>query len=531
MKVINNMKIRSITVGVCLLLIGGIIGCDDFERKGKVTPEITVNEPSLNMFVDQTIQLKASPSDLTFTWSCEDNSVATVSGNGLVTAVGEGATFIIVHSGNMTCRVPITAATRIPLRDFVLNKDEIDTNPGMRIEMWFTIDPPNANDASLPDWRSLNNNVATVDYKGVVSGAGEGTTEIICTINGISKSVSVEVWITKPFKGPHILTKDEPYILPAINFDFGGEGNAYHDNDAGNSGNNNYRRDNGDPNGGGVDIGGDLAVGWTGSGEWLLYTIEVKDAGDYIYETEVSANAPSTYRLYVDGVSVFAEEGNPNGAVSLPSDAGWGNWTWRTAPKPITLTEGVHKIRYYFDNAQFNFRTMKFTHSDLFEPPIPPPDPVDVVTEILTTVKDWKIGPWTGMRNPDNRNEVWWDFKDASITDDIFTFNADGSYIHDTKGDSFMNEGLGNLYPDGDPEDSFVTVHYTPAADATWEVSKNSSDQVILTIKKGFLGYATEVNELTQVQYRVTGNYSDEGIRFYLHSGWDGWCWELVPAN
>ena len=176
-----------------ILLALCVAGCDNYERKGEVTPEITVNEHSLNMFVGETALLKASPTELKFAWTSDDSDVAAVDDNGLVTATGDGTTNIIAHSGDMTCSVPVTAITRIHLIGFSLSAASIELAPANRVELWATFDPPDANDASLPLWRSLNTEIATVDYRGFVTGVSIGTTEVVCTINGMDKSVNVTV--------------------------------------------------------------------------------------------------------------------------------------------------------------------------------------------------------------------------------------------------------------------------------------------------------------------------------------------------
>jgi hypothetical protein len=168
-------------------------GCDDYQRKGIVTPEITVNAKSLNLFVDETAQLTASPTELTFTWMSEDDDVATVNDLGLVVATGDGTTFIVVRSGDMTRKTPVTAVTRIPLTGFSLNVESITINRTVKTEIWAILDPTNTNDASLPIWRSLNTDIATVDYKGLITGVSSGATSVTCSINGTVKSVSVTV--------------------------------------------------------------------------------------------------------------------------------------------------------------------------------------------------------------------------------------------------------------------------------------------------------------------------------------------------
>ena len=91
-----------------------------------------------------------------------------------------------------------------------------------------------------------------------------------------------------PYKGGTEL----PGTLEAENFDTGAEGITYHDTDTKNEGTNSYRTD-----GGGMDIvscTGGYAIGYTSSGEWLEYTVDVKEAGIYSYDATVSSGVTSS---------------------------------------------------------------------------------------------------------------------------------------------------------------------------------------------------------------------------------------------
>jgi len=147
--------------------------------------------------------------------------------------------------------------------------------------------------------------------------------------------------------------------------------------------------------------------------------------------------------------------------------------------------------------------------------------------------KTWFLGPWTAMRNPDNRGEVWWDFggPDPAMMNDQMTFipnsvKTNGRFIYDNNGDTFMNESLGNLFPDGDPSGSFVTVNYTPPTGATWEIIERGGKK-FLSITKGFISYPTSPDDLEKTEYEIL-SFSPSSIRLVLSSGWDGWCYELV---
>ncbi len=84
-----------------------------------------------------------------------------------------------------------------------------------------------------------------------------------------------------------------PGIIEAENFDQGGDGLSFHDSDDVDEGNVNYRSDNE-----GVDIvrGNDgYAIGYTSSNEeWLEYSVDVKEAGEYDYIATASSGNDNT---------------------------------------------------------------------------------------------------------------------------------------------------------------------------------------------------------------------------------------------
>jgi hypothetical protein len=86
-----------------------------------------------------------------------------------------------------------------------------------------------------------------------------------------------------PFKG----VIDLPGTIQAENFDSGADGISYHDADTRNQGGASYRSD-----APGVDIesiSGGYAVCYTRAGEWLEYTVNVKEAGIYEYDAYISS--------------------------------------------------------------------------------------------------------------------------------------------------------------------------------------------------------------------------------------------------
>jgi endonuclease/exonuclease/phosphatase family metal-dependent hydrolase len=134
-----------------------------------------------------------------------------------------------------------------------------------------------------------------------------------------------------------------PGQINAENFDNGGEGVAYHDTTAGNSGGQ-YRNTD-------VDIEssseGAYDVGWTAPGEWLNYTATVAAAGTYVVQLRVAS--PGGAAMHVG----FNTASNVWQTVSIPATGGWQNWT--TVSLTVNLGAGVQQMTLLFDTGGMNF--------------------------------------------------------------------------------------------------------------------------------------------------------------------------------
>src|SRR6185312_7136616 len=135
-----------------------------------------------------------------------------------------------------------------------------------------------------------------------------------------------------------------PGTVLAANFDNGGEGVAYHDNDPGNLGGG-YRPT-------GVDIesssNGDYDVGWIAAGEWLNYTVNVASAGTYAIAIRV-ASPNSGASMHVG----FNNASNVWKTIGVPNTGGWQKWT--TVSFTATLGAGVQQLTILSDTGGYNF--------------------------------------------------------------------------------------------------------------------------------------------------------------------------------
>jgi len=133
-----------------------------------------------------------------------------------------------------------------------------------------------------------------------------------------------------------------PGRLEAENFDEGGQGVAYLDTSAGNSGGQ-YRATDVDIEAT-SDTGGGYNVGWMSAGEWLNYTVNVTAAGTYSIRLRVASNGVGgTLHVEVNGA-------DRTGAVSIPDTGAWQNWTTLTVGG-VSLNAGVQVVRVVLDTA------------------------------------------------------------------------------------------------------------------------------------------------------------------------------------
>ena len=199
----------------------------------------------------------------------------------------------------------------------------------------------------------------TVEYE--PTGNGKVTVMAIATdAEGRSNSASYTMKVTakrEPF------TAGKPATLPGTlqteYYDKGGEGAAYHDNDAQNQGDANYRASEG------VDIvngNGGRALGYTSTGEWVEYTIDVQEAGNYSFKATVSSGVNN---------SGFSINLNKNGKITKLADirvpqTGSNSWdTYRVVEGTLSqpLEAGEQILRIVITGSNCNIDKIQFTNT------------------------------------------------------------------------------------------------------------------------------------------------------------------------
>jgi len=159
--------------------------------------DISINKAdiALDVGTQETLVATVQPSDATIknvSWSSGDNDVATVNGDGLLTAVAAGRTTITVTAQDggktATCVVAVSGVT--------LNKSELTLSVGAQETLVATIYHNNANNNVF--WSSTDTGVATVSSNGLVTGVMAGTATIVVSTEYGHKPAMCKVRVEAP---------------------------------------------------------------------------------------------------------------------------------------------------------------------------------------------------------------------------------------------------------------------------------------------------------------------------------------------
>ena len=156
--------------------------------------------------------------------------------------------------------------------------------------------------------------------------------------------------------------KEIPGIIECEDFDAGAEGMTFHDSDNVNEGDvKDYRN-----NGGGVDLvkgNNGTVIGYTAQGEWLEYTVNIAQAGEYEYEATVSSgsdNSGFSLSMIKDGKVIQLAK------VSVPktADNDWSKYKTVKGKLSQPLEAGEQILRLTIDSPYANIDKIEIKNTE-----------------------------------------------------------------------------------------------------------------------------------------------------------------------
>ena len=209
----DTLKIIFVNSGTASVPIRIVSGSSSGGGGGSATVPVTgivVDAWSVDLEVGQTRQLVASvvppnATNQTINWWSQNQSIATVSQGGLITAKSEGYSLVTAttddggHSYNVHVNVSASSSggggtTTVPVTGVSLNKSSTSLTVGKTEILTATVTPTNATNKAVA-WSSNNTTVATVD-NGTIRANAKGSATITVRTSDGNKTATCAVTVT-----------------------------------------------------------------------------------------------------------------------------------------------------------------------------------------------------------------------------------------------------------------------------------------------------------------------------------------------
>lgn len=159
---------------------------------------VTLNETGLDMLIGDEFRLEAvvepeNAANKTITWTSTDETVASVSADGLVKALAEGEATVIASvygsDAKAECAVKVSPILAQTVR---LNESDLDLAVGGTFQLEATVEPDNTTDKTVT-WTSSDENVASVTAEGLVTAVAAGNATITAACGTAEAKCEVSV--------------------------------------------------------------------------------------------------------------------------------------------------------------------------------------------------------------------------------------------------------------------------------------------------------------------------------------------------
>lgn len=169
----------------------------------KRVSEIILSLSDVELYEKQTVQitadvLPASANNKVIEWSSSNENIATVDGQGLVTAVSQGNAIIFVKStdgSDITAQCNVKVLKRVS--SISINETSATLAENETLQLSATVLPENADNRAV-EWSSSDENIAIVDSNGLVTAVSQGDAVItVITTDGSLLTASCHITVVK----------------------------------------------------------------------------------------------------------------------------------------------------------------------------------------------------------------------------------------------------------------------------------------------------------------------------------------------
>ncbi len=189
---------KTLAVGIVLAIVMSLCACAVF-TPGVNALELSETDMTLTVGDSKVINVTPKPDNAKMgplTWSSTDSNIVKVDG-GTVIAMSAGSTVVSVKTEDgvsASCNITVNEKE---IKEITLNKTSTSVKAGKKIQLEADVTPVDAPTGSLK-WSSSDDDIATVNSEGYVTGIKAGTVNITCRAqNDIEASCTVTVEANK----------------------------------------------------------------------------------------------------------------------------------------------------------------------------------------------------------------------------------------------------------------------------------------------------------------------------------------------
>ncbi|WP_051412162.1 Ig-like domain-containing protein [Halonatronum saccharophilum] len=163
---------------------------------------VSINLGSQSINEGEEVQLSATvepdnATDQDVSWSSDNEGVATVSDEGVVTgvSVGEATITVTTDDGGLTDSIEVNVAEDVVrVTGVSIEEDDQSIKEGEEVQLTTTVEPEDATNDGV-SWSSDDENIATVDSNGLVSGVSVGEATITVTTDDGNYHASIVITV------------------------------------------------------------------------------------------------------------------------------------------------------------------------------------------------------------------------------------------------------------------------------------------------------------------------------------------------
>lgn len=207
----GKKKLVIIILAAALLLIGIIVACILlFGKSEPLTLSLDKKSAELTVGENDTLTSVITPegSEYALLWASDNESVAMVSSNGIVKAVGEGEANVTLvvktkkEEVKAVCHYTIrplpsdTADTVVPFTQLSFVRESIEMTIGDTVQLSLLKEPAMGNEAIA--WKSSDEEIVSVDLYGLLIALKDGSVEVTATSTESQLVATMPVTVKKP---------------------------------------------------------------------------------------------------------------------------------------------------------------------------------------------------------------------------------------------------------------------------------------------------------------------------------------------